>query len=646
MSFFTSQGSISYQPLNTVLEVEGGSKAKHRKGSGVKGKRLEELSRKKLCWICGDRASGYHYNALSCEGCKVFFRRSILQSAAYLCIFGGNCEMNMWTRHKCQACRLLRCREVGMNEKLFPEGEMPTVFSQYQVSLADRMSFVTSQGIISYQPLDTSGKDGEGSDAKHKKGSGMEGNSIEQKLCWICGDEATGYNYNALSCKSCNGFFRRSILKSAAYLCIFGGNCEMNMWTRHKCQACRLRRCREVGMNEKLLMVKYHEPVQQQENLANLSFVTSQGSIAYQRLDTGGKVEGGLDAKHRKASCMEGKSIEQELCRICGDKASGYHYSVLSCEGCKAFFRRCIINRTAYLCIYDGNCEMDIWMRRRCKSCRLRRCQEVGMNKECVLSEAPCKARDEYFDPMKKLTAEHRELVETLVALQDKYEFADQQSYEETLKHYDANKHDSLDAQTFLTSITSSFVLIAKLLVEFAKCMPGFLILSEDDQITLLKSSSTEVMSIRAARCYDIESRSIVFGNGQPCTVETMKAAGQDCYCKLLYEFCHNMASYKTDNAEYAMLTAICIFSERPGLEAKEKVEVIQSKYVEALQAYESAKRGHDRNAFACLLSRLTDLRTISIEHSKVLVELDLRKGGSDVPAIIKDIILFPSEGN
>ena len=24
----------------------------------------------KLCVICGDRASGYHYNALSCEGCK------------------------------------------------------------------------------------------------------------------------------------------------------------------------------------------------------------------------------------------------------------------------------------------------------------------------------------------------------------------------------------------------------------------------------------------------------------------------------------------------------------------------------------------------------------------------------------------------
>ena len=36
-----------------------------------------------------------------------------------------------------------------------------------------------------------------------------------------------------------------------------------------------------------------------------------------------------------KGKGQEGKSIEEELCTICGDRASGYHYNALSCEGCK-----------------------------------------------------------------------------------------------------------------------------------------------------------------------------------------------------------------------------------------------------------------------------------------------------------------------
>lgn len=33
---------------------------------------------------------------------------------------------------------------------------------------------------------------------------------------------------------------------------------------------------------------------------------------------------------------------ETRFCAVCSDYASGYHYGVWSCEGCKAFFKRSI----------------------------------------------------------------------------------------------------------------------------------------------------------------------------------------------------------------------------------------------------------------------------------------------------------------
>lgn len=77
------------------------------------------------------------------------------------------------------------------------------------------------------------------------------------------------------------------------------------------------------------------------------------------------------------------KMLGNEVCSVCGDKASGFHYNVLSCEGCKGFFRRSVIKGAQYICKNSGRCEMDTYMRRKCQECRLRKCYEAGMREQC-----------------------------------------------------------------------------------------------------------------------------------------------------------------------------------------------------------------------------------------------------------------------
>ncbi|KAM8863095.1 nuclear receptor subfamily 2 group C member 2 [Spinachia spinachia] len=66
------------------------------------------------CVVCGDKASGRHYGAVSCEGCKGFFKRSVRKHLTYSCRSKQDCVINKHHRNRCQFCRLKKCLDMGM----------------------------------------------------------------------------------------------------------------------------------------------------------------------------------------------------------------------------------------------------------------------------------------------------------------------------------------------------------------------------------------------------------------------------------------------------------------------------------------------------------------------------------------------------
>lgn len=89
-----------------------------------------------------------------------------------------------------------------------------------------------------------------------------------------------------------------------------------------------------------------------------------------------------IDSEEGETSSGSNHSAPSTECVVCNDKATGYHYGVFTCEGCKGFFKRTVQKQLEYSCKGDGNCEVNLVNRNRCQYCRFQKCMAKGMLKE------------------------------------------------------------------------------------------------------------------------------------------------------------------------------------------------------------------------------------------------------------------------
>ncbi|XP_041692750.1 androgen receptor-like isoform X1 [Coregonus clupeaformis] len=73
----------------------------------------------------------------------------------------------------------------------------------------------------------------------------------DRRVCKVCGDEASGCHYGAVTCGSCKVFFKRAAEGKQNHLCASRNDCTIDKLRRKNCPSCRLSRCFRSGMSLK-----------------------------------------------------------------------------------------------------------------------------------------------------------------------------------------------------------------------------------------------------------------------------------------------------------------------------------------------------------------------------------------------------------
>ncbi|XP_076748900.1 ecdysone-induced protein 78C isoform X4 [Xylocopa sonorina] len=411
-------------------------------------------------------------------------------------------------------------------------------------------------------------------------------------------------------------------------------------------------------------------------------------------------------------------------CRVCGDKASGYHYGVTSCEGCKGFFRRSIQKQIEYRCLKDGNCLVIRISRNRCQYCRFKKCLAVGMSRDSVrYGRVPKRSRERgpedavptttttttttgvqqltspaggnnnnnntnnnnnnnnsnnnnnnnntssqnnnnsqtqnaipCVPPAAVVEADQSDADVKQLAVYDVILQVSQAHHahcgftEESTRgivrkpmiipastsSQPASPEDPEAAsstaetvesqriwlwQQFATRVTPS----VQRVVEFAKRVPGFCDLSQDDQLILIKVGFFEVWLSHISKM--TTDSSMTFEDGTYITRQQMELMYEPDFVSALMQFTSALNAHQLTDTELGLFSGAVLLGERPGLNDVKAVQRLQDRLLEALKV--QALRNHTvsgetTSAGGCssvssVSQRIPELRALGARHANLL---------------------------
>nr|XP_020462851.1 nuclear receptor ROR-beta-like [Monopterus albus] len=440
-------------------------------------------------------------------------------------------------------------------------------------------------------------------------GSDQGETQIEVIPCKICGDKSSGVHYGVITCEGCKGFFRRSQLPTVSYSCSRQSNCQIDRASRNRCQHCRLQKCLAQGMSRDAVKfgrmskrqrdsliaeVERHRQQQQQQQQqqqlqGDTQSVLSYSSKAHQDRSTqllqpmtsaysfNGEAELlSYTDVHPYFGCSPNESQMSEMIY----RDSGVPPTSRS-QGRGDNSGHPDIRGEALMCEHSSLCAVLFIL---LSFCFIGLFFMAGLDSrqpsrdlmaihpynplEDPYSLYPHSLRN--IDELcSSIVRSHRETsqyrTEELLALRWKL-FS-----REEIQAYQSKSVDEM-WQHCAIRLTDA----VQYVVEFAKHIPGFRILSQNDQIALLKTGSMEVVLVRMSRLFNRENNTVFF-DGKFAGTEVFKSLACGDLITAVFDFAHGMCALKLTEQQIALFTALVLINaDRPCLEDRGRVQRVQ----------------------------------------------------------------------
>ncbi|XP_028264858.1 peroxisome proliferator-activated receptor delta b [Parambassis ranga] len=375
----------------------------------------------------------------------------------------------------------------------------------------------------------------------------------------------------------------------------------------------------------------------------------------------------------REDSTGSGISVE---CKVCGDKASGFHYGVHACEGCKGFFRRTVRMKLEYeRC--ERSCKIQKKNRNKCQYCRFQKCLSLGMSHDAIR-----------YGRMPE--AERKKLVAGLLAEElnlgkpgcSDLKTLAKQVNTAYLKNLSMTKKRARSILTGKTSSTSPFVIYdvdtlwkaesglvwsqlvpgapltkeigvhvfyrcqcttvetVRELTEFAKSIPGFVDLFLNDQVTLLKYGVHEAIFAMLPSLMNKDG--LLVANGKGFVTREFLRSLRKPFNEIMepkFEFAVKFNALELDDSDLALfVAAIILCGDRPGLMNVKQVEQSQDSILQALDLHLQANHSDSTYLFPKLLQKMADLRQLVTENAQLVQKIKKTESETSLHPLLQEI--------